>query len=432
MRNLILLAAAVLAAQDEGARIVAAMKTILEAGKTKEAVSFLDHERSRAALAAHPKALADIASEAGDDASVLAASSRDEARKLGDLLESLAEAAVAAAPEKADSHWAVGEAKVAAGRLALAAGEKDVPADRWIAAVDALEKAYEADSREGMALACAAEAAMEGAGRTGADGAALVARATALMGRALEKHPDSTPVLKSATFLDIARCRRLLDAKDKAGADAALAAALARLAPHLKGASTDVEIATGHNAAVSFLKANAKELKKAKGEFLAAPGRVAGVLDLQIPLGRLWSTDGEKTTVFQFTPEFEALRSFSFSTYDWDTEWQLGDGSKVGGDNLSGLAGNEYAIAVRTMKKVISKRAPAKARLNRWVDDGYYYEVQGIDADGDYSFARTWFFKCKGGHLTTIRLTMYDFKEGKGPDAGAQLVLDSIKEAPKK
>jgi hypothetical protein len=325
----------------------------------------------------------------------------------------------------------VAEARVAAGRLFLRSGEKDHPPDRWIAAADALEKAYGAEARNGMALATAAEALMEAAGRTGADVPALQARAAALVAKALEKHPDSVGVLKSATLMDVERTRRLLEAKDKAGADALLAAAIARLAPHLKGAATDIEVATAHNEAVSFAKAH-KDLKKAKGEFLTAPAKLAGVLDSQVPMGRFWSRAGDGESVYQFTPEFKALRSFTIDSYAWSTEWQLGDGSKVGGDNLSGLAGNEYAISVREMKKVQSKRPPSKARLNRWVDDGYYYEVGGTDADGDYSLARTWFFKCKGGQMTSIRFTVYEFSEGLKMDAAAQLFLDSVKEAPKK
>lgn len=202
MRSILLVAAVVLAGGGVDPKRVQSAIDLIEAGMARVLVLDLDNGVARAAFAADPKSLRAICTRAAACAAALARS-REDALRLGTLLEEVADAAVAADPRAADAHRARAESRLAAGRMAVLSGRRDEPQDRWIAAADSLEKAYRAEAGDGSALAAAAEALLEGAGRPKADAPALLVRAAALSGKALEKHPGSVAVLKAATLLDV-------------------------------------------------------------------------------------------------------------------------------------------------------------------------------------------------------------------------------------
>jgi hypothetical protein len=347
-------------------------------------------------------------------------------------MEEFATAAVEANGSDADAQCSFAYARLASGRVARATGAAGLTAEPWSKAADAFEKAYEAKAGNGLALADASSALAEAADIPGADPTALMRRAAELSAKALKNHPDSVVVLKAASLLDLARARRALAAKDKAGAEALLEQGLARLAPNLKGGSPDLDLATAHNEIVAFLKANAKDLKKPKGEFLVTNQKIGTTLQVDVPTSRFWSLAEDGSRLFQFTTSFESLRTLFFDTYAWDTNWALADGTKVGGDNLKGLATNQYEISLRGLKTVKSKKAPVKGRLNGKLDEGYAYEIEGVDRDGDYAFERTWYFKSKAGHMTTFRVTLFDHRPDALQDPVSRAVLDSIREVQKR
>ncbi len=437
MRTSMILAAAGIAALavPAGAAIDPALlkqlRAMLDDGQAKSVLQILETPNARENWEKDPKALAAICSDAAWNTSDLLAQ-RDDAVRLVALLEEWATSTAGSQENQADAHWALGHARVASGRVARATGGKDLTAEPWSKAADAFEKAYEIEAGTGAALAEAAEALAEASDLPGADAAALLQRANAIAAKATGKHADSVPVLKAASILDLVRARRCLAGKDKGGAEGFLEQGLARLTPRMKGGSPDLDLATAYNEIVAFLKTNAKDLKKPKGEFVAATQKLGINLRVDMPVSRYWSLSREGDRLFQFTPAFEALRSFVFDSYAWDTNWRLADGTRVGGDNQKGLATNEYEIGLRGLKTVKSKKAPIKGRLNGRLDEGYAYEAEGIERDGDFSSERTWFFKSKAGHMTTFRVTIYDHKEDAVLDAVSRFVLDSIREVPRK
>ena len=437
MRGSILagLACAVLAA-DAGAgvdkNLLKLLKQTLDNGSAQGAVELLNAPGVGESLAAEPEVLSDICRQAARNAGGLC-KDKAEAPRLAGLLEEMGKAATTAKADSAEAHMALGWALLAGGRIARHTGAKDLTAGAWSGSADSFEKSYGIEARDGVALANAAEVLAEGAEIPGADGSKLMERAVSLSGAAVAKHPDSVPVLRGASNLDLARARKLFDAKDKAGADEILAKAVARLAPRMKDGNPDVDLATAHNEIAGFVKANPKDLKKAKADFVVTKTRIGQFLDVQIPVSRYWTPgEGGAEAVYQHTAYFEALRTFSFDSYAWDTNWVLADGTKVGGDNIKGLATNEFEINGRQLKSIKAKKAPVKRAVNRGLDDGYYYELTGVTRDDDLVVEKTWFFKSKGGHQTTLRLSIYEYKEGLSLDPAAQMVLDSIREASRK
>jgi hypothetical protein len=428
----LVLAAASVARAEVDKKWVKQVVQLLEQGEASGAARLLGDDGAVAQLPTDPPALAEIAFTAGRRASSLSRS-KDDAVRIAGILEDMGTAAVAAKGEDAEAHRALGLARLAAGRIARQTGAADLTSEKWTQAADSFEKSYELAPKDGAALASASEALAEAAGLPGVDAGPLMERAVAVSKKSLEKHPDSVSVLRSASILDLSRARKAFEAKDKAGADDLLAAAAARLAPKMKGEDPDIDLATAFNEIVAFAKSNPKDLKKVKAGFVASTVRIGQFIDAQVPRSRYWDTSqAANGMIFQFSPYFEPLRTLSFGDYAWDTNWSLADGTRVGGDNIKGLASNEYEIRLRELKSVKTKKPPVKKTMNRGLDEGWYFEITGIQRDGDLAIERAWFFKSKAGHMTTLRLTLFEYKEELAADPLAQFILDSIREAPRR
>ncbi len=426
---LLLAAAAVPCAPGVDKNLLKAMERLLEEGDARQALALLESGDLRDGLADDSEALHSLCHLASNRSGLLARK-REDGPKLAALLEQAAEACAGSHSGEANAFLALGYARLASARVGRLVGAKDATPDRWEKAADALEKAYELEPGNGDKLAGSVQVLSEAAGIPGADAAALLSRAAAVSGKAVEKHPGSVPVVSAASFLDLARARRALEGKDKGGAQALLDQGLARLAPMMKANRPDLDLATAHNEIVAFLRSHPRELKAGKADFVTEERAVGPPLKVQVPLSRFWSQDGDR--VQQFSSSYENLRTFYFDSYSWDTNWRLADGTRVGGDNIKGLATNYYEISLRDMRKVQSKKPPVKRRMNGALDEGFLYEVVGEDGDGDFYFERTWFFKSKAGNMTTFRVSCYEHAEGAVLDVTGQAFLDGIREVSRK
>jgi hypothetical protein len=419
-------------APDIDPLVVKALCRAIELGMVSDVVDILRSNAARTDLEADPKALATVCSAASRSAGTLVQKKKDDAQMLGPLLVEVATSASEKSAGKADAHRALGYAHLALGRIEREAKTANLTAEPWTSAAAALEKAWELDAAKGESLAEAADALVEAADLPGVDAADLQGKAAAICSKAIEKHSGEVAPLRSAALLELARARRLLAAKDKAGTEAALERGIALLAAQMKGTSPDVDLATAHNAIVAFVKNNPKEIKKPKVDFVKTALRLTTPLTVDAPLSRLWFQAKEGDWIYQYTTSFEPIRTIAFDTYSWSSEFTLGDGTKVGGDNLKGLATNEYEISLRDYKKLKSKKPASKLKLNPKLDEGWYFEAGGVDFDGDYVLKRSWYFKSKEGHMTTFRVTIYDYMEGAATGPDVEMLLDSIREVQRK
>jgi hypothetical protein len=418
---------AAVASADLDSRVEAGILTALETGQARAAHGLLDTDHGRSDFLADTRSLARVCGRAAESAPRLAEDPGDAAR-LAALLLAWATEAAEGGPEDAPAHRALGHALLASGRIARAVAPKDAAAGTWMRAADAFEKAYGIAAADGDDAGSAVEALAEGAFVASADIGGALDRASTVAAAAVGKHPANLRLLRQVSFLELARARRALAAKDRPGAEAALERAATRLAPLLKGEATDIDIGTAWNAIIDFVKSNPKEVKKPRGEYLMVARDLGQFLQVEVPHSRFWARSKDRNSLYQYDNSFELVRILDVNANDWGTEYALADMAEVGGDDVRGLATSEYDVAVRGLKSEKGTKPPYRARLSGNVGEGWACDYQGIDQDKDYLSVRCWYFKSMAGHRHTFRFAIWEHREGVAADAISKAVIESMRE----
>ncbi len=406
---------------------VAKVETLLRAGDAAEAAKILDPKPLRDQLAADPGALDAVCGAAAFGADALAEASPGEARRVTDLLEPLAEAALEARPESLLARRSRAFASLASARLRALLEPPAAPGPFLWAAED-LAAVYGKDPRNGRDLVTSAEALAEAAVLPGADAAALWGRVEAAASAVRDRHADAPAVLADAALLLVDRARWGA-AKGEKGVDARLEAVLAFLAPALKASPEDIDLSTTHNEAVSL--ALRLGLKRPRAAFRTRPLEFPHGLSMEIPVSRFWIGPAPGgTTVYQRTRRLRGLRTLVVDEYPWNAVCQFGEITSVKGDSIKDVAEKVYEISCRTLARVKTRRPTARCTL-RQCDPGWFFELEGTNLRGEYSRRRGWHFKSKEGWLTTYEVMVFDYREGERDDPALDSVLDSIREREK-
>jgi hypothetical protein len=399
------------------------LREALRAGKPGLALKALEASGGQDAWIQDAERLATLCEAAADAADDIAGEPKD-AEKLVALLKEYADACIAVKPDEAGALRARAHATVGVGRVALEL-KKPVDAASLAAAVADFEAAHEKEPGTGVDLVDVGETLALAASLPAADLAGTWTRLEALLGRAVEKHPENPLVIGRVSGAMLSRLR-LPNAKKEKGLDDWVSKALAPVDALQKRMPDDADLATAHNEAARLVRLLG--LKSPKVEFQAKTHEIASGLVLDVPTGRHWAPPkSDSELVHQFTADFRTLRSLSFDSYSWATLYKFPDGTEAGGDNIKGITDKCFQEAVYDLKKVKAKRPIARASL-RQVDPGWGYEVCGTDGDGDFRLTRGWFFKSKTGRMCTYEVVMLEYREGLGEDPAMRFVLDSIRE----
>jgi hypothetical protein len=181
-------------------------------------------------------------------------------------------------------------------------------------------------------------------------------------------------------------------------------------------------VATAYNDAVTLARST-KGLG-VKADYVTRTLTVAASnLRVEIPVSERW--DYEEGRIRQYDREGELLRSFFFDVYSWNTNYYIGQ-TQFGGDNLKGLAQLDELNAEEVVVKISKRKKPARRQLNRKFPSAIYFEVSGLDEDGD--FLRYTSFYVKTEKRCSVQVAMLEFRDFKDLDPEAELVVDTFRE----
>lgn len=426
-----LLAAPRAATAQDVDKLVEQACRVLESGSFEGGRRLIEAEGVAEFAAESPSQLRKLCAAADKGRAEVEKAGVEDARATMAALVTIAQTALEAKPEDADAMWSLALARLARGRLERDHEGKPDLAD-WKEAAALLEKAWGRSAEEGRPAGEAASALFEGARLPGAPAAEMQQAADRILDAAIAKHPEGGRLLLAWATRQIERATAALATK-KADAVAIADAALKRLGPPASRKDPDLDAATAYNDVVGFALDN-KLVPKAA--FVTKRFRVGSDLELMVPVSRRFSGDEESADpdVRQFTKDFQALHTLSFSRYAWDTSWDFGvkGFAEIGGDNLKGVANGSFFSAKAELGTEKTAKAPAKGRLNGRIGDALLWEVSGTLPKKSTHYAqRAWVFKSDKGNQTTYVVRLYEWREGE-LDAAMRSVLDSITESGKK
>jgi len=350
-------------------------------------------------------------------------SDKNAALTLAKRVRLLAEKTREADPQVADALLCLSDAHLFLARLAHRLGEEGDAKD-WDEAVALLERLHAAEPGEGEHAARAARVLIEAARGDANRRKDYVGRAVKITDEARVRHALSIPVTAASAECRVEMAKLVADADPKA-AKAHLEDALAELAQGMTPQNPDPAIATAHAEAVGATRQLPKLKVKAEYRMVS---HVSGenYLRFRIPLSSYWFFSRERGhelgTVYRLHPDGRTVRLIGLSRYRWDRMY--GD---VGGDNIKGLARAQQAGSIGALREVRSQRDLVKGRLNRKITSSYFYEVVGVDKDGDSVHFRHYFFKSKK-RMLTFSVFIYEVGEPGDVEPAMEEIVGSIEE----
>ena len=423
LAGVLVLVIAVHAADPQVAQLMKAIVASVKAGRPGNVTKVLRDGAIRA-LSEEPKLARKAAEACAKYARKTAKKDTEGWRDLSNKMVRVGRSAVSNDGEDKDALIALAEALVCKGRIA---DETGGAADKttWSEAADLYERADKIKSDGGEWLERAVAALREGAATGLID---LEQRAEELDTKAKEAQA-ATPGGKAKGELDA--IRRLIRV-DKKAAKARLEAHLAALQLKLDPLNPDLVLATAFNDAVTLAKQEKKLYVKAK--YLARKLRSRyDWLEFELPIGKRWTferTSSDFGTILQVGDDAEKVLVILFTYYRHTTEYTIGPRG-FGGDNVKGLALLDEKNAEDALVQVKYRRKLRKGRFNRHITKSSYFEIGGIDSDGDFRRTRAYYWKPKHVELRTLCLYMVIFGDLAKFDPEAEFVIDSIR-APKK
>ena len=415
----LLLLGPVVAVAQEGMdeRYFEGAKAALRAGQLEAFLKIAQDERVGQALVAQPKILAGLCEVLHDEADDLGAKHADDAVDVADLLLDLAGKAQEQHPSVAESHWSRAWSLLGRDGILVASG-KTADIGAWTSAVDAVEKAYEIDPDDGKPIGYAVGLLLSASELAGADPAALIGRAEALVARGLAAHPEAEGLRGASVRMKFQRAKSLFPAQ-KSDVVSLLQEALAELAPLLEAESEPYLLGAVHTDIVTFVKMNNLRVD---AEYRMRAGSWSN-LRFELPRSNLWRMGADGDRLHQISATKGPLRTVQFIAYAWDRAY---GNDRVGGDNMKGLA-KQDSLWGQTDFKDVKPAKPKKARMNGKLKGGYYYELTGTDKDGDPLRVRSWYFKSEEGHQTTYNVHVFEWNPAE-LDPAFEAFLASIHE----
>jgi hypothetical protein len=400
---------------------VGALLGDLRTGRAAAAAAALEGKDLRDRLAADPGALETAAWDAMRNSAALAWSSPKDARKIADALA----ASVASAPAEEDGTGPRARARAFArlflARTRKAAGEA-VGADEFVRCADALESLAAASQAKGACLLEAGRALADAADLPGADGSPLWLRAEQFATRVRAEHGDRVPWIAEGARLLLDRVRWGASRREGRLGER-LAAVLEYVASARKAEPDHPDLLAVHNSVAAL--ARGLRLRKPEVEFEADPAEVCAGLATKVPRGSEW-TGGNGGDIVQRRTPMGRIRTLRGDGFDWDGTYDIG-GASVNGDSLKAVAGATMDQCRRGLAKVRTSRPVAPGRVGK-CESGWAWELEGVDAEGNYRRIRSWTFKSGTGRRRTYRIVLEEGIEEREPDPQIEFVLAGIAE----
>jgi hypothetical protein len=370
-------------------------------------------------LATNPAVACEVCRVAADCV-YRAPGARNDWEPLTERIVAVGEKAMERSPGDASAVRARAEATLCRLRLGCAL-ERATKTEDWVAAADLFLKCEEIQPDEKL-VERAVLLLREGAEAIGADPAALHERADKLTAEGAERYPTSSVFRRMLQERRLARIEELL-VSDRRAAQKALEEYLAELRTKAQGSDPDIAAATAYTDGVTLVRAT-KGLGM-KADYLTRSLTVAGgALSVEMPVSERWKY--EDGAIEQWDRRGEHIRSFTFDTYSWDMNYYIGQ-KEFDGANLKGLAALGELNAEKAIVKIAKRKKPQRRRLNGHFPSAVYFEVSGIDEDGDFL---TWAgYYVKGDKQRSLKITIFEHKDMKGLDPEAEAVIDSFREA---